>query len=80
GVEKGIQPLIGSWNKIMIAAWVELLMDKGYFQLEYKRRKRRQNCVEFSKTRYKTNIKVQMMSKEDDNRKTHKTKLEKHFK
>lgn len=80
GVEKGIQPLIGSWTKIMIAAWVELLMDKGYFQPEYRRTKRRQNCIEFSKIRYGVIIKIQMMPKEDHNRKTHKAKLEKHFK
>jgi len=79
-VEKKIQPQIESWNKTKIAAWVELLMDKGYFLPEYKRTKWRENCKAFAKTRYKTVVNTAMLVKEDTSRKTHKQQLLHYFK
>lgn len=79
-VEQKIQLQFESWNKIKRAAWVELLMDKGYFLPEYKRHNRRKNCEVFAMTRYKTNIKIQMMFKEVANRNTHKKQLLHYFK
>lgn len=81
-IETKISNLIALWGegrkKIQCAAFVELLMDKNYFDSSYKIANLK-NCESFAKQRYNAEIKVQMLPKEKMNREKHKKFLEKYF-
>lgn len=66
-------------NKIKCAAWVELLMDKGYFYKEHKSTNRK-SCIAFAKARYNVDIETQMATAQKGKRITHKTQLAHYFK
>lgn len=66
-------------NKIKCAAWVELLIDKGYFLKEHQKTNRK-SCVAFAKERYNVDITIQMATAQNDSRITNKMQLEKYFK
>jgi hypothetical protein len=80
-VESKMKIMIDSFSqsKIKCAAWVELLMDKGYFNIEHKKTNLK-SCTSFAKARYNVDITNQMKPAKNGDRNNHKKRFFKYLK
>jgi hypothetical protein len=74
--EKGEGKNMKEWSEIRLAAFVEIMFEKQWFESEH----RIKTCNAFASARYGANINNQLAATKKGDRKSHKTQLNKYFK